>query len=785
MVSKSLNIIASSQIYLRNYSEAEKFLNQSLDILSDSQTDISQKAVTNIHFARLYRSQYKYQQSLEVSKKAVSLVPQNKHILGEYYLNIGRIFYTSGYDISAIIWLEKAEELFKTESITETKLDILRFLSLSWQAKSNYTVAISYAKKLVAISENTPFKEQYRQSLLDLAYILSSIGQKTKSYNLLKKGVEISIKQDNSFYECLFLNSLLSNSFYENHLTDASKYLQKLEVADKSNDFSFEITLAKAELAAYKNENEISENLFNKLENNQNSQNFPILYRKIRISQKLKDWEKVIALNAQLMDITLKRNFKDDLPGIFLTFAKAYHQLQQKNISLNYLEKCLAHIEEIRKSNNAQVSLSLFEIYHDAYRLLSEIKLDEPKRAFEITELLKSRFLKDKINNSLIDNNLTIPQEVTHKFEELSLKFIENQNVESEISKYEHSVTNKEPELSDEIVNLDELNNIPQLENIAVVSYLFTLDGKLLAFVWQKGFPVKTTLLPVNEAEINKFAKDLSQKIKNFIFFKQDGKKLFDLLLTPLDIQAKHLVIIPDKSLWKIPFQALSADGKTYLIENQLISYAPSVSILLSQLKNPSPQRKTFQVFSNSLFNNLYLRYADSEANNLAQLYGTKANLNSTIKKFKELSDKSDIVHFSMHAEVDYEEAFNSFLAFKPTSNNDGRITVSDLLNMKLKKGSLVFIASCDTNNVFNGEGLVSLAWGMMGAGSSTVISAQWEANDEATGQFTQTFYKYYKKGISASEALQKASLEMINSTNNTMKEPYNWAVFTLNGDYR
>jgi CHAT domain-containing protein len=106
-------------------------------------------------------------------------------------------------------------------------------------------------------------------------------------------------------------------------------------------------------------------------------------------------------------------------------------------------------------------------------------------------------------------------------------------------------------------------------------------------------------------------------------------------------------------------------------------------------------------------------------------------------------------------------------------------------LDSKVKKGSLVFLASCDTNNVLSGEGLVSLAWGMMGAGATTVISAQWEANDKLTGVFAEAFYKHYKKNLSSAEALQLASLEMINNKSNDMHEPYYWADFTLNGDFR
>lgn len=97
----------------------------------------------------------------------------------------------------------------------------------------------------------------------------------------------------------------------------------------------------------------------------------------------------------------------------------------------------------------------------------------------------------------------------------------------------------------------------------------------------------------------------------------------------------------------------------------------------------------------------------------------------------------------------------------------------------------MAFLASCDTNNVLNGEGLVSLAWAMMGSGATTVVSAQWEANDKSTEVFTKTFYTNYKQGNSSAEALQKASLDLIKNKSGDMHAPYYWANFTVNGDFR
>lgn len=72
-----------------------------------------------------------------------------------------------------------------------------------------------------------------------------------------------------------------------------------------------------------------------------------------------------------------------------------------------------------------------------------------------------------------------------------------------------------------------------------------------------------------------------------------------------------------------------------------------------------------------------------------------------------------------------------------------------------------------------------------MGSAGTTIVSAQLEANDKSTEIFTKNFYGFYNQRSSSAEALQKASLELIRDKLNKMHEPYYWADFTLNGDYR
>jgi CHAT domain-containing protein len=138
-----------------------------------------------------------------------------------------------------------------------------------------------------------------------------------------------------------------------------------------------------------------------------------------------------------------------------------------------------------------------------------------------------------------------------------------------------------------------------------------------------------------------------------------------------------------------------------------------------------------------------------------------------------------------MHAQTDGNDPLSSFLAFQRSKNDSGRLTVNDILPVRLRPNSLVFLASCDTSKVHDGEGVISIPWALLGSGSSTVISSQWDATDKATKLFATAFYAELLKGHSTSIALKNAAVSMINNKEAGYHEPYFWAAFNLLGDFR
>lgn len=776
---------AKALIALARYAEAEATTSRTFEYLREHSAPPRLFALAHLTLAESYRSEKKIARSIEELNKALRLAPLDREIQAEYNLGVGRALFKAGYDISAILWLENAERLFAKQPVSEGKLDTYRFLALAWSAKLNYSKSLEYLQILADASERTVYKSRFRQALLEYASALNATGQKHRALVVYEKGLIASLNSKGRRQARDFLSSLLLDALYRHEIIKAKEYHRRLTDLDSDDGYLQERLLGEAVIHAFEGRREASDRTFRELEKIEKTSKFLIPNWKIIIAEDSRDWETVIGLNNELLDLIVKSNFREDLPQVYLSLATAYFHTNRKRECLEYLEKAISLIEEILALESGSLSLGLSETFHIAYRLLTQIHLEQPKLALQSSDYLKGRILRDRIDGAASRPRPGLSPELQSRAGELSAEFVRNPFASGKLEEFERSVTMDLPRLALAKVDLAKLDQIRDLENVAIVSYSFALDGRLSAFVWEKGKPVKSVEVPVTEVELARNAEAVHRKIKTSIFFKRDGKELYDKLLKPLALTANHLVIIPDKHLWKIPFQALSPDGERYLIEEKLVSYSPSVSLLLEHLSRPKPNRQTIRAFSNSSFNNLKLQFADSEASSVAGLYGSSPNLAATAAGFRRHSHNIDIIHLSMHAQVDGEQPLESFLAFRAAGAHDGRVTVNDLLSLSFKKGSLVFLASCDTNSVLNGEGLVSLAWGAMGAGATTVISAQWEANDKLTGIFAETFYRHYKQGHSSAEALQRASLEMIRNKSNNMHEPYYWADFTLNGDFR
>ena len=735
--------------------------------------------------AAVSRSKRDFGAALENLRLAKSISANDSASLAAYQLEVGRTLYSAGHDFSAIIWLEKAEKEARAIGNISIYYDALRFLSLAWTAKFYYANALTYAEKLVAKSSIGEFEHRNRIAHLELANLLDVTGQPQRSKDVYLRGLDLSIQARVNYHAGQFLSSLLLRSLYENDIDSAKNYLARLESIDKQKQFSFERLLGRALVENFKGNRTLSDEYFSRLANENGTSDFIVPYWKSTIAERGQNWKELITNAHRLRKLTEDENFQDDLPRIYYKLALGSWRLGDHRSAREHAAKSLSLFEPFRNTPTVDLSIAMMEVHHSVYRLLSEIEVTgNPTRAFEYSELLKANLLRDRIERSVLKPRPELSESTRNQLLTTSRTYIEGKGNEAALTELENGIVSDKQTGSKQTQDFS-TQDFKLPEDVTIVSYEFTQSGQLLAFVLESAKPLRAVKLPVNEVEAAKLASETQTRIRDRIFFKIDGKKIYDLLLKPLELNSNHLVIVPDKLLWRIPFHALSPDGSKYLIETNTVSYSPSVYLLKQHLSSEPPRRETIQIFANDTFSRQRLAYVNGEAMSIGKLFGISPRLNAHRLDFLKSVAETDILHFSMHAQLDSENPLSSFLAFQQNGEDSGRLTVNDLLSVRLKPKSLAFLASCDTSKVHSGEGLVSIPWAMLGSGSTSVISSQWEVSDKSTQLFATTFYAEYLKGHSTSLALQKAAISFIQNKRHGYHEPYFWAAFNILGDFR
>lgn len=735
--------------------------------------------------ASVLRAKRNHPETYEILLQGLAGAPNDSATSASFKLEVGRTLYAAGHDFAAIVWLEQAEKESSANGHTAIYYDALRFLSLAWTAKFYYANALNYAEKLVEKSSRGEFEQRNRIAHLELGGLLDLTGQKQAAKAIYIKGLGLSLTAKINYHSGQFLSALLLRALFENDVETAERYLRQLESIDSAKQFSYEILLGNALVTDYKGNKQLSDQYFSRLGRENNTSEFVIPYWKTIIAERDRNWKELIRYAESLRKMTEESSFQDDLPGIYYRLALGSWRLGDAKSAREYASKALSIFEPFRNTTSPNLSIATMEVHHSIYRLLSEIELEEnPEKAFEYSEQLKASLLRDRIEGSTLKQRPDVSSTVRDRLLAVSKNYIEGkENVETLISLEKSIISDRQIEKQ---LTLDfSIQGLKLPAETAIVSYQITSSGQLLAYVVESARPLRVVKLAVTDEQVSRLASETQAKLKDRIFFKSDGKKLFDQLLKPLELRSRQLVVIPDKLLWRIPFHASSPDGQKYLIETNSISYSPSVHLLRQLLSAPPPRRRTIGIFANELFNNRKLAYVNAEASSLGRLFGVAPLLSATKADFIKRAESSDMLHFSMHAQLDSDNPLSSFLAFQQNASASGRLTVADLLSIRLKPNSLAFLASCDTSKVFNGEGVVSIPWALLGSGSSSVISSQWEASDRSTQKFSLSFYKEFLKGSPTSSALQTAAIEMIHDKSSGFHEPYFWAGFTLLGDFR
>jgi CHAT domain-containing protein len=168
------------------------------------------------------------------------------------------------------------------------------------------------------------------------------------------------------------------------------------------------------------------------------------------------------------------------------------------------------------------------------------------------------------------------------------------------------------------------------------------------------------------------------------------------------------------------------------------------------------------------------------------QLYLGADAREETVKSEK--LDDFQYIHFATHGFLDELHPGRSgiLLSRAPDSKEDGILQTGEIMRLKLN-ADIVTLSACSTGlgKLMNGEGVLGLTRAFFYAGTRNVVVTLWNVNDSATATLMESFYLNLQRGLPKSEALRRAKLSLLHSSDALWHHPYFRAAFVIQGQGR
>ena len=338
-------------------------------------------------------------------------------------------------------------------------------------------------------------------------------------------------------------------------------------------------------------------------------------------------------------------------------------------------------------------------------------------------------------------------------------------------------------------------------------TYLFVLtraaDGRPLV-VDQFTIAVKRSALATQATAFN-------QKLgSRALEFHAEARALYDLLLKPartiLSGRTK-LVIVPDDTLWTVPFDALEPAAGRAVIDGATVAYAPSIAVLHAMHERRASLASKggvprLVVAADPASDLPGIPDAIRQASALTTLYGaaqarTFVGAAASEPAIRDASAGATVLHFATHGVVDDANPMYSFLqlarAGKPggsaggDARDDGRLEAWEILTLKLD-AAVAVLTACDTarGKIGGGEGVIGLAWAFFAAGTPATVVSLWQLDSSSATQLTLAFHRglhtsLLKGNARVAENLHAAALALRRDPR--YRHPFYWAGLVAVGD--
>jgi CHAT domain-containing protein/Tfp pilus assembly protein PilF len=818
-IASILNNMGLAYDSLGNYTKALEYHLKSLEI--GEEIGDKYRIAASLHNVGLaYDNQGNFTKALEYYLKSLEIREEigDKHGIAGTFGNIGTLYDSQGNDTKALEYhlksLKIKEEIGDKHGIAGTFGNIGNVHS----SQGNYTQALQYYLDGLNILKEIEDKP-------GLGYMLISIGMVHSNQHNYIYALEYFLKSLTVFESigskhgvATSLHSLgLVYDNQRNYTQALEYYLKSLKIREEIGD-KLGISLSLNSLAS--------------------------------LHYKQGDFQKALIYSSKAASVSSEINLLNSLWIALFTQGESFLALNQIDSAQQALLNSIATIEKLRSFSisSEQYQQSFFQDKTDPYYAMVSllIKKNDLPQALSYAERAKARTLLDALHSGRTNLNKAMSNKEVEQEQQLSsVIFSLNAQLSREAQKdnpdkkliselesnlkkarleYEDFHTSlyiAHPELKIQRGDIPPLSmdDVSQLlgNKTAILEYAVTDDITYL-FVLTKDIDGKVNLqlypIKIKADELTKLVEEYRNRIASYnLDVRRPAKHLYDILIKPAEVQLKSkstLCIVPDKGLWELPFHALDKDGKTWIMEEYAIYYAPSLAVLRELYKKNKTKEidkgTTLLAFGNPKLNDKAVQtirsiqrstsleplpFAEKEVLTLGELYGKQNSKVLVADQAKEEiakreADKYKILHFATHGILDNRNPMYSKLMLaaedvKEGVGEDGMLEAWEIMKMDLR-ADMAVLAACETarGKVGAGEGMIGMSWALFVAGVPTTVVSQWKVDSKNTTEHMIEFHKnIVEKRMSKAEAMQKASIKMMKDR---LYHPYDWAGFVIIG---
>ncbi|MBI1278213.1 MAG: CHAT domain-containing protein [Anaerolineaceae bacterium] len=480
--------------------------------------------------------------------------------------------------------------------------------------------------------------------------------------------------------------------------------------------------------------------------------------------------------------------------------------IQQYKSGIQLLEQFIQTSGSSRRLVSLEEHFDTDEVYHNAAILLvNDGQVDE---AFSYLERSRAIGLRSNLASiqaegwhiglNHVDKRLIIALEAT----ELRVTNLQSQLDElKQRNSTSEELTTTSDALEDvqreylQILEMIELQNGTLLVDLKNVASVYNLQSVLqadeAAIFYSVGDKNSLAILvtqnmvePVQLAITRSQVKNYITDPRNISVLPDLYRLLFNQIAADIPTNIKHIIISPSGPIYRVPFAALQAPDGSYLIDSYVLNTIPSATVYI-QLENsqPAPATNPALVMSQAHAVGLStLNYANSEANDIAVLFGVQAISDATESDLRANVTGARILHISGHAELNPFVPLFGTIYLGKNDTDDGRLEVREIYALDLSSTELVVLSGCDTGSSGNGEDFGLFNQAFLSAGAQKVISSLWGVDDKATSVLLTAFYRARSNGEheTDSQALRSAMLQIKEMPE--YSNPFFWASFVLTG---